>query len=253
MFRDPIVGRFILVFISLLIILLGGTVGYWLIEGWSLEDGFFMTTITTSTVGYGETHKLSPIGKSFTAVLIALSVVVMTCWNAALTSFLVDGDVSGRYARRKTLRMISGLNGHTIVCGTTNMAHAVIERLLRKRMDVVVVGEDKEKLDELQRSHRKLFTLHGSPTSELVLAQANIMSAAVVVAALESEVDNLLVGITCKDLGTTVSVLARSETAAVANRMRKAGVDEVICPPQICGDRVAELLIKSRESSRSSG
>jgi voltage-gated potassium channel len=243
MSHDPIVGRIVLVLLSLLGILVCGTVGYAWIEGWSWSDGLFMTTITTSTVGYGETHSLSPLGRSFTSVLIAVSVLVMTCWNAALTSFVVDGDISGRYARRKTLKMISNLNQHTIVCGTTNMALAVIERLIRKRMQVVVVSEDKEQLALLQRTYRKLFTVEGNATSELILAQANVTNAAAVVAALDGEVDNLLVGITCKDLGTTVSVLARSETPDIANRMRKAGIDEVICPPQICGDRVAQVLV----------
>lgn len=138
--------------------------------------------------------------------------------------------------------MIAELQGHTIVCGTTNMARAVVERLIRKRVKVVVVDDNKEALEEIQRSYRKVQTIHGCPTNELVLARTNIVNAGAVVAALDNEVDNLLVGITCKDLGTDVRVLARSETSVVANRMRKAGIDEVICPPQICGDRVFEVL-----------
>ena len=243
MLRDPIVRRIVWVLLCLTLVMLGGTVGYTLIEGWPLADGLFMTAITTSTVGYGETHELSSAGRSFTSVLIVLSVVAMTCWNAALTSFLVDGDVSGRYARRRTLKMISALKEHTIVCGSGNMGRAVIERLVRKRVDVVVVSEDKDELEDLQRSFRKIFTVHGNATCELTLAQGNVMQASAVVAALESEVDNLLVGITCKDLGRDVAVFARSETPSVANRMRKAGIDQVICPPQICGDQVAGMIL----------
>jgi len=244
--HNPFTRRIFWVAVCLTGVVLGGAIGYTLIEGWSLPDGFFMTAITVSTVGYGETQPLTPAGRSFTAFLIGASVIVMTCWNAALTSFLVDGDVSGRYTRRRNLRMIAELNGHTIVCGTTNMARAVIDRLVRKRVKVVVVGADKEALGELQRSYRRIHTITGCPTSELVLAKANVVKAAAVVAALDSEVDNLLVGITCKDLGTSVRVLARSETSVVANRMRKAGVDDVICPPQICGDRVFDILQQSQ-------
>ena len=32
-----------------------GSIGYSMIEGWSISDGFYMTIITISTVGYGET------------------------------------------------------------------------------------------------------------------------------------------------------------------------------------------------------
>ena len=40
-----------------------GTVGFHLLEGWSFLDAAFMTVISLTTVGYGETHPLSPAGR----------------------------------------------------------------------------------------------------------------------------------------------------------------------------------------------
>ena len=101
----------------------------------------------------------------------------------------------------------------------------------------------KQRLEELQRRFRKLLVVEGSATNELVLAKANILNAKHVVAALDAEVDNLLISITCKDMGGDVAVFARSNDVTIANRMRKAGVDEVISPSQICGDRVSSLIL----------
>ena len=78
---------------------------------------------------------------------------------------------------------------------------------------------------------------------ELTLAEANILNARSVVAAMSSEVDNLLVSITCKDMGHDIHVYARSNDVSIGNRMRKAGVDEVISPSRIGGTRVAELIL----------
>ena len=48
-----------------------GTVGYRWIEGepWTYFDGFYMTAITITTIGYGEIHPLSNVGRLFTVVL----------------------------------------------------------------------------------------------------------------------------------------------------------------------------------------
>ena len=62
-----------------------GSCGYALIEGWSILDGFFMTVITVSTVGYGETNELSQVGRWFTSGLIFMCVVGMTYLTASQT------------------------------------------------------------------------------------------------------------------------------------------------------------------------
>ena len=82
----------------------------------------------------------------------------------------------------------------------------------------------------------------GRGTNELNLAEANVFEADTVIAAMESDIDNLLVGIACKDLGVDIKVIARSHDSTIANSMRKAGIDAVISPHQLCGDRIAQLV-----------
>lgn len=243
MITDTFLRRLFQVFGAIVLIVLLGTAGYILIEGWNFEDGLFMTVITLSTVGYGETNDLTQVGRLFTSVLILFCLFATSYWTATVTSFLVEEDLTGHYRRRRMLKMISKLKNHTIVCGSGRMAQAVIERLLAKRGSVVVVDDNKERLDQLKQRHRQLLTVHGKPTNEVILAQANVIVAGNVVAATDNEVDNLLVAITCRDLGNDVAVFARSNDTSIANRMRKAGVDEVISPSQLSGNRVAELIL----------
>ncbi len=240
---DVIRLRLISTILLLVGVLFCGSLGYVFLEGWDFADGFFMTVITLSTVGYGETHELSKVGRWFTSILIVLCFISMSSWTAALTSFLVDADLSGNLAQRRMWKMISKLRKHTIVCGTSPMAEVVIEKLMRQQKDVVVIDEDTARLEQLRRRFRQMKTVEGTPTDELILAKGNLLEAANVVAALPSEVDNLLISITCKDLRQGITVYARSNDATIANRMRKAGVEEVICPSELCGARISGLIL----------
>ena len=54
--------------IGILFVLMFGTAGYYLIEGWAWLDALYMTVITVSTVGLAEVHPLSNAGRIFTMI-----------------------------------------------------------------------------------------------------------------------------------------------------------------------------------------
>jgi voltage-gated potassium channel len=239
---EPFIRRLAIAIAGLSVLMIVGAVGYALLEGWPLSDGLYMTLITLSTVGYSETHELSAQGRWFTSALIVTCVVGMTLLTAALTSLIVENDLSGKHVRKRMVKMISKLKNHTVVCGCGKMAEAVIERLMQQHVELVVVGEDRARLNALGQRFRNLMTLEGDPTNELLLAKANVLRADNVVAALESDVDNLMICITCSDMGRDISVYARSNDISIANRMRKSGARNVISPSRLCGDSIANSI-----------
>ncbi len=51
-----------------------------------------MTIITLATVGYGETHDLSTMGRLFTVCLIIVSIGVVGYGVSNLAAFVVEGE-----------------------------------------------------------------------------------------------------------------------------------------------------------------
>ena len=70
------------------LVLLFGTFGYILVEGWGWLDSFYMTVITISTVGITEVHPLSDAGRLFTSLLIFVGVGVMAYCLTRIAEFM---------------------------------------------------------------------------------------------------------------------------------------------------------------------
>src|SRR5262249_51416795 len=66
----PVIPRRLipLIFIPLVLILVG-TVGYHVLEGWSFFNASYFTVVTLTTVGYGDLVPASRAGKAFTMAL----------------------------------------------------------------------------------------------------------------------------------------------------------------------------------------
>src|SRR4030067_3666961 len=91
---------------TLLAILMLGSLGYVWLEGWSFSDALFMTVITLTTVGYGETRPLSPLGRFYTMGLILTGMGVMFYIVTSLARVVVEGEIQEALGKRKLLKRI---------------------------------------------------------------------------------------------------------------------------------------------------
>ncbi len=89
----------ILLLTALLII---GTLGFELIEGWDLLDSLYMTVITISTVGYGEIRPLSDEGIVFTIFLIVMGMSIAVYAFTVIGRAAVEGEL---YELRRMRKM----------------------------------------------------------------------------------------------------------------------------------------------------
>src|SRR4051812_41554792 len=123
-FLLPLRMYLMLVLLTLLIVV--GTLGYWLIEkDYSLFDALYMTVITLTTVGYGETKPLSTAGRTFTMALLLVGVFTFFYAATELVRGIVSGEVQQLLGRQLMARNLAGLTNHLIVCGYGRMGRHV--------------------------------------------------------------------------------------------------------------------------------
>ncbi|MBI2574616.1 two pore domain potassium channel family protein [Candidatus Woesearchaeota archaeon] len=79
---------------SLIALIIIGTTFYHFAEGWRLIDAFYFTTVTLTTVGYGDLHATKDISKIFTAFFAVIGISI------ALYSLTMIG--SDYFSRRES-------------------------------------------------------------------------------------------------------------------------------------------------------
>tara|TARA_B100000700_G_C14703545_1_gene695645 strand:+ start:167 stop:469 length:303 start_codon:yes stop_codon:yes gene_type:complete len=92
-----------------------GTIGYALIEVWSLNDSLYMTVITITTVGYGEAQQLSESVRVFTIVLLLCSIATAGYSASTVISFIFEGQIFQLMRDRRMNRSIANLSDHYII------------------------------------------------------------------------------------------------------------------------------------------
>ena len=92
LFNFKIFSRVFYAVTLLFLIILAGTMGFMIVEGWTFIESFYMTIITVSTVGFGEVRELSINGKLFTTFLIITSFGTFAYAISAITTYLVGGE-----------------------------------------------------------------------------------------------------------------------------------------------------------------
>src|SRR5690349_10367876 len=96
--ESTIRNRLIAGFVAMLVVIVGGAVGYWLIgDGrWGFGDCVYMTVITVTTVGYGEVLDQMdkvPYARGFTIAQLVFGTGVLVYFASTITAFIVEGDL----------------------------------------------------------------------------------------------------------------------------------------------------------------
>ncbi len=224
-----------------------GTIGYMQIEHFTLLDAMYMTVITITTVGFGETHPLSNGGRIFTMFLIVFGFGSIGFLVAAFTESIVE-QASSPLRRRKIMqKRIDQLNKHYIICGFGRVGVAAAERFLKAGSPFVVIEAGEEQVKFLQE-HDYLYLVDDA-TKEEVLLTAGIKRASALLALLDADPENLFTVLTARELNPTLHIIARTETTSSESRMLRAGADSIISPYASAGRSVADKILQSTKAN----
>jgi voltage-gated potassium channel len=225
--------------LALVIITALGVLGYMVFEGWRFTDALYMTVITLTTVGYREVRVLDASGQLWTMLLLITG--VGTLFYAAVSSveLVVEGTVRGYFGRRRVKAAIGRLNGHYILCGYGRVGRQVAREFAADDVPFVIVEQDQEILEECLA--QGYLALLGEASDDEVLEEAGILRAGGLIAAVDSDADNVFVVLSARKLNPKLHIVARASSDESAAKLEIAGADRTLSPYAVGGRRLASL------------
>lgn len=225
---------------GILTVLLMGTFGYVLVEGWSLFDALYMTVITVATVGFSEVHPLSQAGRSFTILVIALGLAAQAFALTTFIDFFVAGHLREMLEGRRMNKRIESLSGHTIIAGIGRVGSVVARTLEEEGTDFVIIDHGEDSIRAAQAAGWP--HVQGEAADEDSLLAAGVMRAKALVTAVDSDADNLFVTVSARALNPEIFIVARSSHQSSEPKLLKAGANRVLTPNVIGGRRMAAMV-----------
>lgn len=232
--------RILYIFLLGTCLILGGTTGYVIIEGWSWAEALFMTVITLSTVGYGEVQPLTMPGMIFSIVLIMLGVGTVAYSFSTVADYIIAGELRGILRRQRMIREIGKLRNHYIICGYGRVGKQVVEGLRHDGYDVVVIEVDTDRATLLQED--LINHIVGDASEDRLLIEAGIEHARGLFTCLRDDADNVLVTLSARTLNPSLFIIARSNSPSTEQKLHIAGANQVINPYLIAGNRMAAQM-----------
>lgn len=229
-----------LVLIVAIVLTMLGTIGYSVLEGWSIHDSLYMTIITLTTTGFQEVHHMSEAGRNLTMLLLMIGMITVTYSLSIIMNDLFSINLNFR-RKKKMEKKINNLKNHTIICGYGRMGKVVVEEMLKEKKDIVVIDNNKEKLKYLDQLD--VLNVAGDVTHDEVLHKAKIQSAKTLVSIIDSDSDALYLALAARSLNANIKIIVRASDESARMKILRAGADKVILPIVMTGVKLAQAVM----------
>ena len=214
--------------IIILCIIIYGVLGSIFIMKLDIYDSIYYTIITIATVGFGDITPTTTIQKIFSVTLalagVGLLAYILTIIISSVTQNLQDIR-SGRYMEKR----LEEMENHYILCGYGRVGTAVYEELMKRNQKVIIIEKNEEKIEDIEENDN-VIALHANATEDKTRKKVNIDKSLGVIITTGSDVDNLFIVLTTRELYEDAWIVSRASKKENIKRLKNAGANKVISP-----------------------
>jgi voltage-gated potassium channel len=230
-----------LLLVALSVTLAGGTIGFreTLHESWF--QSFYRAVVTVTLTGLDSIPSNNG-ARIVSLVLVTLGLAIIAYAGAVIVEAIAGGVLSGALAARRRERTIEHLHDHFIICGYGRVGRRVGEEFRAAGVRYVVLDFHEDAVAAAREDGALM--VEGDATLDENLRRAGLERAQGLVAASDSDSDNLYVVLSARSARPDLTIVARSSGADAERKLALAGADRVVLPYTTAGRVMANLVLK---------
>ncbi len=208
-------------------------------EGWF--QSFYRTVVTVTLTGL-DSIPSNDSARIVSLVLVVAGVTIIAYAGAVIFESIAGGVFTGALAERRRERTIEHLHDHFIICGYGRVGRSIAEEFRAANVRFVVVDFHEDAVAAAQED--AVLLVEGDATHDENLRKAGLGRAQGLVAASDSDADNLYVVLSARSERPELTIVARASEADAERKLILAGADRVVLPYTTAGRVMANLVLK---------
>ncbi|GIU00993.1 potassium channel protein [Sulfurovum sp. TSL6] len=231
------------------IVMLIGTMGYMVIDGFPLMDAIYQTGITFTTVGFGEIQPISDTGRIFTITLIIFGFVVFSIAVGIIAEVVKKGEFQKTAKERKMLYEIARLKHHFVVCYHNEFTIQVTKQLRANHIPFVVV-DPREDMEEIAKKYHYPYFVTAEPHTEEGILKSHLSSAKGVITLADNVADNIATIASARlyeseiHRGKKFLIIANAKSNEDDQKLLKLGADKVVTATKLMAQRINAMAAR---------
>jgi voltage-gated potassium channel len=226
---------------ALMLVLIGGTLGYHAALEESWLQSIYRSVVTVSLTGL---DSVPPNNSSriLTIVLVLAGITIFAYIGSLVVEAIARGVLGDVWTERRRRRAIEALRDHYIVCGFGRVGRRVAAEFLHEGAPFIVLDFSVE-AKEAAAEAGVLF-IAGNGTDDDDLRTAGLDRARGLLAASDDDADNLYITLSARAVKPDLFIVARASNEDAAKKLRLAGADRIVQPYQAAGRVMANLILR---------
>ena len=230
-------------------IMLIGTLGYMVIDGFPLMDAIYQTGITFTTVGFGEIHHISDMGRIFTITLIIFGFIVFSIAIGIIAEVVKKGEFQKTAKERKMLYEIARLKQHFVVCYHNEFTIQVTKQLRANHIPFVVV-DPREDLEDIAKKYHYPYFVVAEPHTEAGILKSHLSSAKGVITLADNVADNIATIASARlyenEIGRSRKflIIANAKSNEDDQKLLKLGANKVVTATKLMAERINAMAAR---------